>query len=201
MNSETLEKLIEAILFYKGEPMKEVELVKSVGASSNEVSFALDQLHSTLENRGIRLVREAGMVGLATSTDAKEHIEKMRREELEGPLGKAGLETLAIVIYQGPVSRAEIDYVRGVNSSSILRSLSMRGLVEKIDNPKDKRSYLYRGTPELAASLGISRLTDAPNFEKIKADIAKLLEEKEREDQEQVATTHSTEDTSETYDE
>jgi len=178
MEPEKLEQLIEAILFYRGEPVRVKDVVKSTQASEPDIMRALDKLSETLQYRGVRLVREGEFVGLATSPETREVIETLRREELEGPLGKAGLETLAIVIYHGPLSRADVEYVRGVNSSSILRSLTMRGLVEKVDNPNDKRSFLYRATPELPASLGVTSLSELPDFEKIKEDIAKVLEEK-----------------------
>lgn len=185
MTPQELEQKLEAVLFYKGEPVKRAVLAKAVGVSEQQVVNAIHDLQTNLEGRGIRLVSEGEYVGLATAPEVSELIAALRKEELEGPLGKAGLETLAIVIYKGPLSRAEIDYIRGVNSSSILRSLTMRGLIEKVDNPKDKRSYLYRATPELPAALGLSSLQEAPEFEKIQEEIATILEEKEKEDLEE----------------
>lgn len=182
MDTEKLEHLIEAILFYRGEPMKVRDLAKSVHIPEEKADEALKRLAESLSSRGIRLVREGEYAGLATAPEVSETIQALRREELEGPLGKAGLETLAIVIYHGPVSRADIEYIRGVNSSSILRSLSMRGLIEKTDNPKDKRSFLYRGTPELSATLGVTTLTDLPQFEAVRESIEKILNDKQKEE-------------------
>jgi segregation and condensation protein B len=73
-------------------------------------------------------------------------------------LGKAGLETLSIILYQGPISRAEIDYIRGVNSNFILRNLLIRGLIERVENPHDQRSFLYKPTLELISYLGLSKI-------------------------------------------
>lgn len=174
-NTNALERLLEAILFYRGEPMKVRHIAKSVHMPEEKIDEALRQLGESLNHRGIRLVREGEYAGLATAPEARETIETMKREELEGPLGKAGLETLAIVIYHGPLSRANIEYIRGVNSSSILRSLTMRGLIEKTDNPKDKRSYLYKTTPELPAALGVTTLLELPHFETVRNDITKVL--------------------------
>lgn len=184
MKSEELEKTLEAILFYKGEPVKITTLVETLKATEDEVHEALASLKTSLESRGIRLVREGKYAALATSPETKEIIETLRREELEGPLGRAGLETLAIIIYQSPVSRADIEYVRGVNSSAILRSLTMRGLVERIENPRDKRSYLYQPTPELPAALGISSLEGMPEFTEMKHQIQAVIDAKENEEHE-----------------
>jgi segregation and condensation protein B len=174
-----LQKQIEAVLFYKGEPMKKNALAKVLAVSEEALTHALEQLRIALGERGITLIEDGDKIALGTSPEVKELIESMRREELEGPLGKAGLETLAIVIYQQPVSRAEIEYVRGVNSSAILRSLCMRGLIEKKTNPHDKRGYLYHTTPELPAALGITSLTAMPGYEAMRAQIARVLETQE----------------------
>jgi len=175
-DTEKLEQLIEAILFYRGEPVKVRDLATHVGLPEEKVDDALKRLGESLAFRGVRLVREGEYAGLATAPEVRETIETMKRDELEGPLGKAGLETLAIVIYHGPLSRAEIEYIRGVNSSSVLRSLSMRGLIEKTDNPKDKRSFLYKATPELPAALGVTALTELPQYETVRSDIRKVLD-------------------------
>jgi len=93
---------------------------------------ALKNLETSLSDRGIVLVTKEDEVTLGTAKDTSELIEKLTKDELVRDLGKAGLETLSIIIYQGPISRAEIDYIRGVQSNFILRNLMIRGLVEKI---------------------------------------------------------------------
>ena len=99
------------------------------------------------------------------------YFESLNKEELSKDLGKAGLETLSIIIYQGPISRAEIDYIRGVNSQFILRNLLIKGLIDRVDNPTDQRSFLYKPSLELFSFLGISKIEDIPDFESVKADI------------------------------
>jgi len=98
-------------------------------------------------------------------------IEQLTKDELTRDLGKAGLETLSVVLYQGPISRADIDYIRGVNSQFILRALLIRGLVERVDNPKDARSYLYKTTLDLLSHLGVSKLSELPEYEQVRKDI------------------------------
>jgi segregation and condensation protein B len=103
----------------------------------------------------------------------------MRREELDGPLGKAGLETLSVIIFRGPLSRVDIEYVRGVNCSSILRSLLIRGLVERTENPTDKRSFLYQATAELPAYFGVGKISELPNYEETRAQIEAIFAERD----------------------
>lgn len=174
-----LETLIESALFFKGGSMRIKELATTVGASDEKVTEALKSLQMSLEGRGLRLVIEGNEAALATAGEAHEMIEKMRREELEGPLGKAGLETLSIVIFRGPLTRADIEYVRGVNCSSILRTLLIRGLIERTDNPTDKRSFLYQATTELPAYLGVDSLADIPEYDEMKGKIEEVFTERD----------------------
>lgn len=169
--SPPIESLIEAALFFRGGSLSVKELSSQLSLSKEEVESGLTSLGLSLEGRGIRLVREEGTVALATAPEAHELIEKMRREELEGPLGKAGLETISIVIFRGPLSRSDIEYIRGVNCSSILRSLLIRGLIERIENPDDKRSFLYQATAELPAYLGVGSLADIPGYAETRENI------------------------------
>jgi segregation and condensation protein B len=181
METAPLEILIEAALFFRGGAVSVAELAKSLDAAPEEVEKALDALKTSLERRGLRLVREGKTAALATAPEANELIEKMRKDELEGPLGKAGLETLAVIIFRGPVSKSDIDYIRGVNCGYILRSLMIRGLIERVENPEDKRSFIYRATPELPAYLGVSSLEEIPGYgevrEKIETAFAARMDE------------------------
>ena len=173
---------IEALLFYKGEAMKIKELVKLSGVDDGSVENALLELKEKLSERGIWLMRKEDEVQLATSPDMSDIIEQMRKDELTKDLGKAGAETLAIVLYKGPVTRAEIDYIRGVNSTFILRNLLIRGLVEKISNPTDQRSFLYKPTMELLSFLGISSIEQLPEFGTVQDELNKFAENKSDEE-------------------
>jgi segregation and condensation protein B len=180
-----LEKQIEAVLFWKGEPIAIKKLAQIFNKSEEEILVNLTELEKSLSGRGIVLIRKENEVALGTSKDTSELIEKLTKEELVKDLGRAGLETLSIIIYQGPLSRAEIDYIRGVQSTFILRNLMIRGLVEKIQNPKDQRSFLYKPTFELLSYLGLSKIEEMPEFAKAKEEIEgfknaqKSVEEKE----------------------
>ena len=149
--------------------------------SEGDVRDALTTLEETLEKTGIRLLKNGDEVTLGTAPEAGALIEQITKEELSRDLSKAALETLAIILYKGPVMRSEIDYVRGVNSTFILRNLLIRGLVEKIDNPKDQRSFLYKPTFQLLEYMGVARVEDLPEHEATTATLASFVATKEEE--------------------
>ena len=166
------DSIIEAILFYKGEPVSTGELARLTGVNGTELEQALQTLAHKLDGRGLALLRAGDEVELRTSADAAVLLGKLRTEELTRDLGKAGSETLAIILYHGPVSRATVDYIRGVNSTFIIRSLLVRGLVERIPNESDQRSFLYQPTVELLAHLGVAKVEDLPNYRAIRDELA-----------------------------
>lgn len=175
-NPLSLSQSIEALLLYQGGSLKIAELSRILEQPKEVVAEALTSLETDLADRGVSLVRDGETVALTTASGAKELIEKLRRDELEGAVGRAGLETLAIIMYRGPVSRADIEYIRGVTVSTMLRTLLIRGLIERVDNPNDKRSFLYKATSELPAYLGVTRLSDLPGYQEIQTEINAVLE-------------------------
>src|SRR3989344_5910848 len=116
-----LENKIESVLLFKNEPVSIVELGKWLGEKPEDIEAALSNLEDSYKNRGIVLVSDGESVSLGTHPGASELIEKLQKEELSRELGRAGLETLSIILYKGPISRREIDHIRGVNSGFILR--------------------------------------------------------------------------------
>jgi segregation and condensation protein B len=169
-----LDRFIEAILFFKAEPLSVSKLSAMLGKSVSEVEEALSLLEEKLEKRGLVLIRRDELVLLGTHPKASGFVEGLAKEELSKDLGKAGLETLTIVLYRAPVKRADIDYIRGVNSSFILRNLTSRGLIEKITNPKDQRGYIYKPTLETLSYLGIRKVEDLPEYAKVREEIEKF---------------------------
>ncbi|MDP2789382.1 MAG: SMC-Scp complex subunit ScpB, partial [bacterium] len=99
-----------------------------------------------------------------TAPELSSLIEDLQKEELKKDLSKVSLETLSILLYKNGASRAEIDYIRGVNSSFILRALSVRGLVEKTVDPKDSRRFIYKPSFDLLSFMGIKSVTDLPEY-------------------------------------
>src|SRR5271168_1939505 len=109
----TLASRIEAILFWKGEPVSLKKLGEILEVPKEQIRDALEGLDESLKDRGITLVRKDDEVMLGTSSQMSSLIEKLTKEELMRNLGKAGLETLSIILYKGPIKRSEIDYIRG----------------------------------------------------------------------------------------
>jgi segregation and condensation protein B len=174
-----ISRKIEALLFYKGEPVTVAFLVKSLGVTEEEVMQGLSTLKEELSGRGIILMQNGNEYTLGTTPEMGQLIETLIKEELSKELGKAGLETLATVLYRGPISRSEINYLRGVNSNYILRNLLIRGLIEKVD--QGGRSTTYQPTFELLSYMGVSSVKDLPGYE----DTQKSVEEFKQENSEQ----------------
>ena len=138
--------------------------------------MALENLEKNLKGRGVTLIKNDGAVMLGTTPETAIIIEKLIKDELDKDLGKAGLETLSIVIYRGPIKRSEIDYIRGVNSSYILRNMVMRGLVERVSIP-ESRSFVYKPTFELLAYLGVSCVEELPEYGSVNVEMEKLIQD------------------------
>jgi segregation and condensation protein B len=164
---------IEALLFTLG-VLSRKELMQKLGVSSDALEDALGVLASAREGRGIVLVDDGIVLELRASPAASELIEKVRKEEYAQGIGRAGLEALAAILYRGPLTRSEIDFIRGVNSTQTLRTLAMRGLVRKVPNPKDERSFLYEATTEALSHLGIARLRELPEYDTIREKLQEL---------------------------
>ena len=167
-----LSQKIEALLFALGRPLSRAELQKQLGVDASALQTALGEMQDG--SRGIVLVDDGKMVELRTSPNAAELVERVRKDEYAREIGRAGQEALAAVIYRGPLTRAEVDFIRGVNSAQTLRTLTMRGLVRKVPNPKDERSFLYEPTTELLGTLGVSRARELPEYEEVRKKLQAL---------------------------
>jgi segregation and condensation protein B len=171
----TLESQIESILFYKNEPVELGKICEWLQKNEQEVKEAVEKLKTTLAERGVTLIEESGAYMLATTPAAASLIDKIAREELSRELGKAGLETLSIILYKGKTTRREIDYIRGVNSTFILRVLLIRGLIEREEDKNDSRVFVYKPTFALLAHLGLKKIEHLPKYEQIKKEIEECL--------------------------
>ena len=156
-----LDVAIEGVLFYKASAMKKADLVKLFDCTAEDLAIALAHLHERLLAGGTRLIQTDTQVELVATPELDEFIDNMRRDDLRRDIGKAGAETLAIILYRGPITRAEIDRIRGVNSSFILRNLLIRGLIER---SSDTRGHAFTITPDLLAHLGISNKVELPDY-------------------------------------
>ncbi len=174
---------IESFLFFKGEPQTFWEIAVALRVEPSEILPAIESLKASLENRGIKLVTHDDKVMLDTAPEMSELFEQLRKEDLQKDLSKAALETLSIILYRDGVSRSEINFIRGVNSGFILRALEVRGLVEKLTNKNDARTYVYKPTLELLSFMGVGSTAELPDFEEIRGKLeAKLLGKEEKDE-------------------
>lgn len=159
--------ILESLLFTSGHPLSYKKIADASGFSEEEIKNSLKKLASDYEqnNRGLRLVFFDNKVQLVVAPESKEAMEKLFKSDSEEELSQAALETLAIIAYKGPVGRATIENLRGVNCSFILQNLAVRGLIEKKNNAEDGRSYVYNITFDFMKHLGLNKIEDLPKFE------------------------------------
>ena len=174
-----LEKIIESVLFFLGEPVATSRLCRITDKKESEVYEALSVLKNNLKERGLALLEKDDKIFLTTSQESSEILKKLQKEELEGELTKAAGEVLSIVIYKNPATRIEIDYIRGVNSSFVLRNLAVRGLVERVICPNDRRMYQYRPSFELLRHLGIENFANLPDYQELNKILGNFLNGKQ----------------------
>jgi len=151
-------------------------LASKLNIEPNALNAVLDILSERLAGSGLALIQSETEVALAVSPAVSATIESAYAEDKE--IGDAGLEVLSIILYRGASTKSRIDYIRGVNTSSTIRTLLSRGLIERTSNPSDSREYLYRPTAELLAHLGVTRVEDLPNYGKISATLTAFEDQK-----------------------
>lgn len=169
---------LEALLFIHGEPLSYKKIQSVLGIEKIEDLHALvARLEAELaaSGRGLQLISDKEKIQLATKPEFNGILEQFVKEEVSEDLSPASLEALAIIAYLGPISRAKLEYLRGVNSSVILRSLAIRGLVERFADPEHPSSVLYRPTFDLMKHLGVKEKEELPEFAKFQ-DLLKVFE-------------------------
>jgi segregation and condensation protein B len=160
----SLDQKIEAILFYKGEEVSLNFLVSILAVKKSKILEAVSILQKRLEGSAIGVLKNEEKFLLITKKDFGEIISQIKGEESLGELSASALETLSIILYKGPVAKSEIDQIRGVNSSHILRNLLIRGLVER-KNILGKT--VYTETFDLMRYLGVEEKKDLPGYKKV----------------------------------
>ncbi|MBD3281555.1 SMC-Scp complex subunit ScpB [Candidatus Uhrbacteria bacterium] len=166
-----LEQIIEAILFAAGKPLSERKLADLTGKKTDEVSVALDGLQERLSERGVILQRYEKDVELVTHPEVAEYVSKVVKDEEQGELTRAALEALTILAYRGPMTRPELEQIRGVQSSMILRNLMIRGLVEQKEDMRLGQAT-YAVTFDFLNHLGLKSIKDLPEYEELRGHTA-----------------------------
>lgn len=154
---------IEAMLFVSAEPVPVSQLSQALDVTASVVERGLNELDEILATRGLRLQRNAGRVQLTTAPELAPLVELFLGLEATTHLSRAALETLAIIAYQQPCTRPQVDSIRGVNSDGMMKSLLSKGLVQesgRTDGPG--RPILYSTTPEFLQHFGLGSITELP---------------------------------------
>jgi segregation and condensation protein B len=159
---------LEALLFIHGEPVTYKKIAAVLGIGKEEAETLARELKQRLGDpaRGLQIISDREKVQLATKPEWNTILESFVKEELTEDLTPASLETLSIIAYLGPISRTRIEYLRGVNSSVILRSLMIRGLIERSADSEHPSGFLYRLTFDAMKHLGIQQKEDLPDCSK-----------------------------------
>lgn len=162
---------LEALLFHYGEPIEIKKIAKILKLKEGETTGLIEALEKSLkgnDERGFVILRQEDRIQMVTKPEFESINQDLVKEEFREELSPASLETLSIVAYLGPVSRATIDFVRGVNSSFILRGLLMRGLIERQLNSERKNIYDYRVSFDFLRHIGLENQKELPDYEKYK---------------------------------
>ena len=165
-SDEALAVLTESLLFVAPEPVTVANLAAALEVPRDRVEGALSRLASRQAERGLRLQRAGQRVQLVTAPEAAGYIERFLGLDLTTRLSAAAMETLAIIAYRQPVTRAQIDDLRGVSSDGVLRTLLHRGLVEQGDRLEQAgRPFQYQTTFDFLQYFGLESIDDLPPLE------------------------------------
>lgn len=185
--------LIENLIFVSGEPISIKKLSQILEIEEGQASEAIKELKEDIKNRGLRIIEKDGKVQMVTAPEAGSYVEKFIGGNLKEDLSEAALETLAAISYLGPVSKYEIEDLRGVNCAFTLRNLLIRGLIERVENPSNSRITLYKTSFDFLKKMGVEKEDDLPDYEKHREEI-RLLMDKNKKMEENNANTKSTDE-------
>ncbi len=175
---------LEALLFIHGEPLTLKKIGAVLGLEKEDLEKAVLTLGESLsaDSRGLALTSDGTMnelfqsgdwgskkIQLTTKPDYTNILEMFIKEELHEDLSPASVEALSLIAYLGPISRSRLDYVRGVNSSFILRSLLLRGLIERVPDSEHSGAFLYRPSFDFLRTLGVTSKEELPEYSKFKS--------------------------------
>ena len=159
----SLEAIVESLLFVADAPVPVSQLAEAAECEAPEIEAALRSLSDSYADRGVRLQRKGSRVQLVTAPQAAPYIENFLGLPLSGKLSAAALETLAIIAYRQPITRPQIEAIRGVSSDGVLRTLISKGLIEEVGRLETVGHPILFGTTfEFQQYFGIDSLSDLP---------------------------------------
>ncbi len=169
--SNNLPSIIESLLFVSSKPLSVKDFSKLLDQPAEVIQPALQTLIAGKQNSGVVILDNNGEYQMATNAENSTVVKNFLNAELREKLTDASVEVLGIIAYRQPISKAEIEAIRGVNSQYSIRHLLMRGLIEKTPSLNDARSFVYQTTTEFLSHMGLNSTADLPEFEKLVAQI------------------------------
>ena len=163
--------LIEALLFIAPVPVTPNQIATVLGVSTSKIETGISELdafyNDSSDQRGLRIRFHQGRIQLTTAPEASQAIEKYLGLEATTRLSHAALEALAIIAYTEPVTRPQIDAIRGVNSDGVLKNLLSKGLIQEVGRAEAPgRPFLYSTTTDFLGHFGLSTLNELPPLDK-----------------------------------
>ncbi len=178
----SLKSKIESLLFIATKPLSVNKIAELVEGDKTEVKAELDKMfeENNQPEKGMNLQKIGSDFQMVTSADNSLMINEFLKEEITGELTPASLETLTVVAYRGPITKAELELIRGVNCSIILRNLMIRGLIEEIEDKKNMVET-YQITFDFLKHLGITAPEQLPEYQHLNSSEAleQLLKQKQ----------------------
>ena len=159
---DQIARSIEAILMVVDEPVTEITLASTLQVPVDQIRLALSQLLPSYEGRGFTLKAINGGWRFYSDPECSDVVEKFVLDGQQNRLTQAALETLAVIAYRQPISRARVSAIRGVNVEAVMKTLITRGLVEEFGVENETGAILYRTTSYFLERLGLNALTDLP---------------------------------------
>ncbi|NQT49602.1 SMC-Scp complex subunit ScpB [Candidatus Kuenenbacteria bacterium] len=164
---------IESLLFISSKPLTSKWLAsfltkhgeKVTKAEVDEVLTKLKECYN-IEGSGIQIIQSGDDVQMVSSPDSSELVKKFLKDDMTGELTPASLEALTVIAYRGPISKAELEQIRGVNCSLILRNLMIRGLIS-VEEDKNKAQSYYQATTDFLKHLGLNSVEDMPDYDRL----------------------------------
>lgn len=161
-----LKASLEAVLFVAPVAVSLSQLASALDISEAQVEQVIKHLAEDYQERGLRIQRHAGRIQLTTAPDVGESVERFLGLEITTYLSQAALEALSIVAYEQPVTRPQVDGIRGVNSDGVMKSLLHKGLIQDIGRAEGPgRPILYATTPEFLQQFGLNSMDELPPLE------------------------------------
>lgn len=162
--------IIEALLFVSGEPLRILDIAEALGAEKKDVSAAVDRLAAEYDRqkRGLCVVRFADKVQLGTRSDYAPYIDRFFAPATRQSLSQSAIETLSIIAYRQPITRAQVEQIRGVKCDYAISSLQSKGLIQEVGRKESLgRPILYGTTEMFLRHFSIENIEELPNREEL----------------------------------